>query len=44
MFMLMVTVGENINPAINLLHSVTIQGLGHQLSQCLQLPSKMLSQ
>jgi hypothetical protein len=44
MFMLMVRVGQNINPALNLLHSVTIQGLRHQLSQCLQLPSKMLSQ
>jgi len=45
MFMLMVvSVGENINPALNLLHSITIQGLRHQLPQRLQLPSKMLSQ
>ena len=44
MLMLMVIVGENINPALNLLHSITIQGLHHQLSQRLQLPSKMLSQ
>jgi hypothetical protein len=36
--------GENIKPALNLLHSVTKQGLNHQLSQCLQLPSKLLPQ
>jgi hypothetical protein len=42
--MQMVSIAENINPALNLLHSVTIQGLCHQLSQCLQLPSEVLSQ